>query len=442
MDIKLQIEQKTVVSKPEGLNYGADSRIRIANINPTAAGSLQFGAGRPRRLAKMTRKGFASRLYYRVCCFALFFLAAAASFNGFYDKWNLRDTLNGSTQGTYLFEAMVDGTAARPFVYRQLLPMLANWIDARIPEQTKDLLFAQSGFHGVPSFERDRAPLLYHLFFSQIAQSNSVVVRDRKYFMRYAIVYVLTFLFAWISVYAMYLAGRSAGYSPAVAALAAVAMILLMPYFMRVGGYFYDYPELAFFALVVWMAYRFNWWWIVPVAALATWNKESFLLFIPTLYPILRRKSSPLSALAGTGVLGICCAVVYFLLRVRYQHNPGETVQLHFIDHFRYLLSWPGSRYPFEETTYGLTVMIVAFDLLSLVLIVWTVWRGWPKLPQAIQRHGQIAAVINFPLYLFFCVPGEIRDLSMLFVTFFLLLAANLTRWIDEEAGAVATQSV
>jgi hypothetical protein len=89
-----------------------------------------------------------------------------------------------------------------------------------------------------------------------------------------------------------------------------------------------------------------------------------------------------------------------------------------------------------------MTVMIVAFDLLSLVLIVWTVWRGWRKLPQAIQRHGQIAAVINFPLYLLFCVPGEIRDLSMLFVTFFLLLAANLTRWIDEGAGAVATQSV
>ena len=141
-------------------------------MNPTAAGSLQFGRGRPRRLVKMTRKGFASRLYYRVCCFALFFVAAAASFNGFYDKWNLRDTLNGSTQGTYLFEPMVDGTAARPFVYRQLLPMLANWIDARIPEQTKDLLFAQGGFHGVPFFERDRAPLLYHLFFHRLRKAT------------------------------------------------------------------------------------------------------------------------------------------------------------------------------------------------------------------------------------------------------------------------------
>jgi len=109
------------------------------------------------------------------------------------------------------------------------------------------------------------------------------------------------------------------------------------------------------------LAYRFNWWWIVPVAALATWNKD------PSCYSSQRSIRScaervhPLSALAGTGVLGICCAVVYFLLRVRYQHNPGETVQLHFIDHFRYLLSWPGfARYPFEETTYGLTVMIVA----------------------------------------------------------------------------------
>jgi hypothetical protein len=81
----------------------------------------------------------------------------------------------------------------------------------------------------------------------------------------------------------MYLVCKSVGYAPATAALSAIVMILLMPYFLSVGGYLYDYPELAFLALAVWMALNFDWWWMIPVVALATWNKESFLAFIPAL---------------------------------------------------------------------------------------------------------------------------------------------------------------
>jgi hypothetical protein len=80
------------------------------------------------------------------------------------------------------------------------------------------------------------------------------------------------------------------------------------------------------------------------------------------------------------------------------------------------------------ETTYGMT-LIRSFNPLSLALIAWTLWRGWRSLPRAIQRHAQIAAVINFPLYFLFCNPGELRNFSLLYITFLLLLAANLTEW-------------
>ena len=163
---------------------------------------------------------------------------------------------------------------------------------------------------------------------------------------------------------------------------------------------------------------------MLPLVAVATWNKESFLLIIPTLFPILRQKSSRVSALIGTGALALASAGVYFNLRLRFQGNPGGTVlhewrdQLRFLAHPLNFLRW--------EKTYGIPAF-KAFTLIPLILIVWTAFRGWRRLPLEIQRHGQIAALINFPLFFLFCAPGEIRDLSLLYIVFLLLLAANFT---------------
>jgi hypothetical protein len=367
----------------------------------------------------MSQKAFASRLYYGCGCFLLFFIAAAASFNGYYDKWHFREAgFANQSSPRAGFEAMVNGTADRPFAYRQLLPTVANWIDRRVPEPTKERLFT-SASHSV-GLLRDRL-------------SNSPAAQDRVYFFRYWIIYLLDFLFTWLAVYAMYLVAKSAGYAPSTAALAAIVMILLMPYFLSVGGYLYDNPELAFLALAVWMALRFDWWWIIPLAALATWNKESFLAFIPALYPLVRSRVSRIQALAGTAALGLASFAVYFALRSRFQHNPGATVEMHLMDHVRFLLH--PARFFFTETTYGVVAFAI-FNPLSVALIAWTVCRGWSSLSRPMRRHTQIAAVINFPLYFLFGWPGEVRALSMLYMPLLLLIAANLKGWTDAKSAA------
>jgi hypothetical protein len=63
------------------------------------------------------------------------------------------------------------------------------------------------------------------------------------------------------------------------------------------------------------------------------------------------------------------------------------------------------------------------------------VWRGWSHLPQVVHRHAQIAAAINFPLYFLFCWPGEMRNLSMLYLVFLLALAANLNEWMNSSTA-------
>jgi hypothetical protein len=363
-----------------------------------------------------------SKMYYRVCCLTLFLIAAAASFNGYYDKWQFREADSSSFKQIASLDVILDGSAPRPYVYRQLLPMAASWIDIRVPEKVKDWLFGKI-VHQPLSFDAGYA--------------NSPMVRNRSYLLRYLIIYVMVFLSAWVSVYAMYLVGKAMGNSSLTAAFAAIAMILLMPYLFSWGGYFYDYPELAFMAIAAWLALKFDWWWIIPVAALATWNKESFLFFIPTLYPLLSLRGRRTSAMVGTAVLGFTCALVYYFLRMRYLHNPGGAVEFHLMDQVQFLLH-PMNELAREET-YGV-YFFRTFSIFPLVMIVWTAWRGWRHLPRAIQRHAQIAAVINVPLYILFCWPGELRDLSMLYVTLLLLFAANLTVWVGKQSNALVRQ--
>ena len=69
-----------------------------------------------------------------------------------------------------------------------------------------------------------------------------------------------------------------------------------------------------------------------------------------------------------------------------------------------------------------------------MALLGFTGWLGWRRLPRIVQRHAQIAAAINLPLYFLFCSEGELRNLSFLYVVLLLLLAVNLNAWIGSPA--------
>jgi len=182
----------------------------------------------------------------------------------------------------------------------------------------------------------------------------------------------------------------------------------------------------------------FDWWWMVPLVALATWNKESFLLVTLTLYPILRCRHSRVSALVGTGCLATTCAAVYLAIRSQFTHNPGGTLLLQWQEQLKFM------SHPMDlmrmEVTYGITGFR-AFSVFPLALLVWIVWRGWRLLPPEIQRHGQIAAAINIPLYFVFCMPGEMRDLSMLYIVFMSLLAATFANETKEMSPSALEDS-
>ena len=349
----------------------------------------------------------AARLYYGICLFALFAVASAAAFSSFYEKWHFREPgVRGVDIGAE-FGQMIDGTARRPYVYRQLLPYSANLLVRIVPIETIS--------RRLPVRMKDRIKVAFDL------QSKAFPVQ-------YLIVYAETYLSALLAIFALYLICRELNLPPVITVFTPVIFMLLFPLLGIKGGYFFDFPELFFLATAVWVALRFDWWYIIPIAALGTWNKESFLLFMFTLYPLLRRRHSRLTSLVGVAVLVAVCAGVYLPIRMHFAHNPGGTVELHFKEQVAFYLH-PFTMDTWIDRTYDLMFPALSSPIPTLILI-WTVWRAWRHLPAWLKRHAQIATAINVPLYLLFCQPGEFRDLSLLYISLFLVIATNLRMWM------------
>lgn len=353
------------------------------------------------------RQILSTRLFHAMCIAVLLIVASAASFSAFYEKWHFREQ---GTRGTDLiaeFDRMIDGTAYRPYVYRQLLPDVANALTRVLP--------VDAIVRHVPARAKDRISVAFNL-------------SSKKYPAQYLIIYIANYLSALFAAFALYRVGKAVKLSEPAALFASVVFMLLFPLFGIKGGMLYDYPELFFLAVTAWMALELDWWWIIPVAALATWNKESFLLFMFTLYPLFRRRSSRWSSLIGVSVLVAVCAAVYLPIRQHFAHNLGGTVEWHLKDLVDFYL------HPFKVDTWVDRTYDLMFPALSaplpFLLLIWTIWRGWGLLPVWLKRHAQIAAAINIPLYLFFCQPGEFRDLSLLFIAFLFILAFNLEAWM------------
>jgi hypothetical protein len=353
-----------------------------------------------------------NRLFNALCLLVLFTVASAASFSSFYEKWHFREAGGRGFNPVATFDQMITGTAYRPYIYRQLLPDAANWLTYSMPLDTLS--------HHVPERAKQKIVAAFNL-------------STKSYPVQYLIVYALTYISALLATFALYLLCTAADLPPPVAVFTPIVFMLLFPLFGIKGGYFFDYPELLFMVAAAWIALRFDWWWIIPVAALGTWNKESFLFFVFTLYPLIRRRYSRFVSALAISILAAVCLAVYLPIRIHFAHNPGGTVEFHLRDQVEFYLH-PFQMDTWVDRTYDLMFPALSAPIPTLFLI-WFVWRSWNLLPLWLKRHAQIAAVINFPLYFLLCQPGEYRDLSLLYISLFLIIGISIRQWMQTTSG-------
>ena len=155
-------------------------------------------------------------MFLIVCIFGM---AAAAAHNGFYTKWKLHEGFDWSA------ERVLDGTAIRPFIYRQLAPSIANAISAKLPNIIKERFLNNLGAvreHGIP----------------------------------YSIIYSINYICLFLSLFALRNFLLNQGINGKSTIFVPIIFILFTPYLQTVGGYYYDSVELFFFATAVCWPYE------------------------------------------------------------------------------------------------------------------------------------------------------------------------------------------
>jgi hypothetical protein len=341
--------------------------------------------------------------------FVGYHVTASAAHFGFFGKWALRDG-----RPFFGFELVIEGQAYRPFAYRLLAPEVARLAARGVPAGIQEAVLA-------------RFDLREH-FGTSVSASH---LAGHEF--EYLVLFLLAYSGLLISAFLLRAVLLEVGFDRMRASLAPGLFLLAFPYIETIGGYYYDSLEVAFLAGAVLLSLRGQWAWLLLLTVPATLNKEGFLVFLPSLYPLLRRCYSPRrsSQVVAAGL------AVALLINLGVKHSlsdlPGSPAQFQLFDHLAALLD--PATYTCLEVTYGLPGPEGLSPVTLLVIGAVSV-RGWSGLDASLRGHLLLATAINLPLFLAFCHPGELRNLSLLHVAWTALLAGSLPRGGERPAGA------
>lgn len=366
------------------------------------AGYWKTVIGWCRRLHATIKRFSASRAGVFVLYFVIFWITAAAAQSGFIGKWGLRED---NPQQKFSIQRILDGTASEPWAYRQLVPLIVNFADKFTPTPIRDRI-------------------LHSEFNPSTVFVNAPLAADPQYGYRYILIYYINFFALLLSLFVLNRILVDWGMQEGTALVAPIIFVLATPFLQTKGGYFYDSTELFFFSAAFWLAMQGRIGLLILLTIPATLNKETFLIFLPTLYPILRRLTPARGALTGVGAAMGLSVAIDLTLKAIFASSPGSTVRFKLIRQLTHYLT-PSSYFQ-TELTYGV-VGPRRLSIFTIAFVVLVVVRGWMSCSPALKQHILIAAAINLPMFLLFAGSGELRNLSLLYVGSVFLLGYALT---------------
>jgi hypothetical protein len=304
--------------------------------------------------------------------------------------------------------ALVESTAYRPFVYRRLSPEIVDKVTdvalAKLPERAFEYFEKGSRLHrykgdwtGYESWDRRKAVMFHVAYFLVVG----------------------SFFGALLAGAALLQVVRNCSWLEALCT-ASVAMCFVPLMFVG-GGYLYDAPELMLWTALLWVGLR-GWWFLSPVLfVLMLLNKESALLVLPGLAPILYfQKGWKYAAkwLVPLGILGVAWSLY---VRMKYAHNTGGSMENHLLGNLEF---WGNPRnYVLLSPMYSPALPSPrGANLLSLFIVAIPLRFGWRALRQDLRWATGIMAAILIPLLITSCFRDELRNLSLLFPLLFLAL--------------------
>ena len=326
----------------------------------------------------------------------LILTVSAAGFCGFFLKWAFRED-----SPDWGFQAMMENSAKKPFIHRQLAPVIVKKTVELFPEQTKEKLSKNL-------LEKKHIE-------KRFAQANIPEKYLLEYYLMFAICFLSFFAAIWIlkSLLTEILQDKFS------ATLAASFFALIFPFFEVLGGYYYDCLEILFLFLAAKFALHGNFLGIFILAPIATWNKESFFFFLATLYPLTRKNFDFKKSAAITLTSIFLSGLAYLFVQQTFINNPGDMADSRIFEHLEMIFDI--SSYFLTDSIYGAPLPARMF-FLYIIFVIWLVKKYFCKFSEEWKLHAKIALIVNGILYWLFVVPGELRDLSLLYPSLMILI--------------------
>ena len=337
----------------------------------------------------------------------IFYTVAAASFNGFFVKWSFLDNEKFDKNS---FSNMYDEKAHRPFVHRQLMFTVAKKIKSAMPEESqKDFLkFLKQNDFLTNFFEKGTYIEYYY--------GNTKI--EPRFAIEYHIIYFMSFAFLFFSMFLWRQIGFEITGNLTAGTLTACVFAIIFPIFETIGGYSYDFGEIFFISLATFLAIKSYWLLLILISPIAEYNKESFLFFLATLFPLMSVKLGNKKTFLTIATAIFLSGLVYLYVKSLYIGNDGTSTEFHLLEHLEYIfIGWTD-----VEITYGVFFGKGSF-LPHILIIAWIFKCTWSKIPLIWKNHIKIAALINFTLYFLLCASGELRNLSLLYIGFITMLS-------------------
>lgn len=311
---------------------------------------------------------------------AAFIFRQTANFSNI---WNhAGDTLSG----------VLNGTADRPFVYRALIPGLANLVS---PILSKPLAVSimqklyppyQSDFLGKDLFTY--APEL-------------VIISLIMYLSLVGLPFVIKRLM------------QDIGYTtPFFTWAIPISVLFSVYFFVGEAHHYYDYPQMFLFTLALLFLKEKRWTAYIITLLIAGINKETAVFLIPIFcgmyfFSLQRRQFWILFSLQLAAYL-LPRAIILFIFR----SNPGGAVIWHYSDHLKYISDHHERL--FTWLTIGFLLMLFIF-------------YQWKTKPLFLRISWSITSVIFFILFLLWGYPNEWRVFLEIYpLTLLLLLSPDL----------------
>lgn len=272
------------------------------------------------------------------------------------------------------FSNMIEGTAARPFVLRTLIPSSIRLMRDELPESIKNQ---------IKTFFAARN------WFVDYLKSEKAV--------EYSIALFLCFIFfLGFSFVLRCLAKRFYSQDSLVQHLAVFSGMMIIPLCSAYGHYIYDPATIFLFSFGVLLVVKER---LIPMLAffpLAVINKETSLLLIPVFIAYQFGGRMPVIKIAAVSVvMGLIWFFIRMLIAKEFAANTGALAEFHFFDHNLRLFANPAAACFFLVTVTFLGVLIA---------------KNWKSKNQFLRWGFLLVFLPLFILSIFFGFVDELRQ--------------------------------